>query len=339
MSNREVPGVVRAPLGESAEILYDFTLRQSSPPTLAEAGHDLNLTDSQVKLAVAELLRLKLLRAGAADVGRLVAVPPEAARIRMLAPVLQDLARRQREADRLWSTYTGLVAAYQEKVLRGARSSPIEPVLGVGAARGVIAELAAASRREVVASQPGGARDQEALAESLERADELLARGVKLRTLYQHPARHSQPTLTFVEHVTGQGAEVRTTSNDFARLMIFDRTVALIELRDDPLSAAVVRDPSVVDFMYAAFEFAWSSALPLSPGYDRSMVEIASDDTKAMIISLLVDGVDDRAIARRLGISMRTCQRHISEIMRRLGAKNRLHAGYLLHQLQDREIH
>jgi DNA-binding NarL/FixJ family response regulator len=39
-------------------------------------------------------------------------------------------------------------------------------------------------------------------------------------------------------------------------------------------------------------------------------------------------------------MSLRTLQRHISEIMKKIGAKNRLHAGYLINQqgLVDRPL-
>jgi hypothetical protein len=44
-------------------------------------------------------------------------------------------------------------------------------------------------------------------------------------------------------------------------------------------------------------------------------------------------GYDDKVVAKRLGISLRTFQRHLADIMRRIGARNRLHAGYLLRDL------
>ncbi|MER7521060.1 hypothetical protein [Streptomyces sp. NPDC126499] len=39
---------------------------------------------------------------------------------------------------------------------------------------------------------------------------------------------------------------------------------------------------------------------------------------------------DSHVMARRMGLSLRSCQRHVSDLMRTLGARNRLHAGYLL---------
>ncbi|MET8682320.1 winged helix-turn-helix transcriptional regulator [Streptomyces sp. NPDC004647] len=42
----------------------------------------------------------------------------------------------------------------------------------------------------------------------------------------------------------------------------------------------------------------------------------------------------DKQIAERLGMSLRSCQRHVATLMRELGARNRLHLGYLLHAQQ-----
>lgn len=58
-----------------------------------------------------------------------------------------------------------------------------------------------------------------------------------------------------------------------------------------------------------------------------------SEDMKLSIVRLLVQGLEDRAIARRMGMSLRTCQRHVSDIMDKLGARSRLHAGFLISEL------
>ncbi|MEV5932248.1 helix-turn-helix transcriptional regulator [Streptomyces sp. NPDC052079] len=59
-----------------------------------------------------------------------------------------------------------------------------------------------------------------------------------------------------------------------------------------------------------------------------------SDDLKRTLLRLFVEGHEDKVIAKRLGISLRTYQRHLSEIMKRMGARNRPHAGYLVHKLR-----
>lgn len=48
------------------------------------------------------------------------------------------------------------------------------------------------------------------------------------------------------------------------------------------------------------------------------------------IARLLVEGNQDEAVARTLGISVRTCRAHISKLMQTLGATGRTHLGALL---------
>ncbi|MFD5418680.1 helix-turn-helix transcriptional regulator [Streptomyces sp. NPDC127069] len=57
---------------------------------------------------------------------------------------------------------------------------------------------------------------------------------------------------------------------------------------------------------------------------------------KGTIVRLLSEGLEDKVIARRLGMSERTCQRHIAEIMRAVGAKSRFQAWYLLSALNPK---
>jgi DNA-binding NarL/FixJ family response regulator len=92
----------------------------------------------------------------------------------------------------------------------------------------------------------------------------------------------------------------------------------------------VVREPNVVSFAVAAFELMWLQADPFPVNLSRAQAIQVSDKTKEDIIRLLVRGESDKVIARRMGMTVRTCQRHIAKIMERIDARSRVHAGYLL---------
>nr|WP_230416588.1 LuxR C-terminal-related transcriptional regulator [Micromonospora tarapacensis] len=97
--------------------------------------------------------------------------------------------------------------------------------------------------------------------------------------------------------------------------------------------AVVLREPSVVDYLYRSLEQVWASALPFDDettpngGYG-----VAGDDLKRALLHLLAAGRKDEFIARKLSISVRTCRRHIAEIMHDLGAESRFQAGVLARQ-------
>jgi DNA-binding NarL/FixJ family response regulator len=75
------------------------------------------------------------------------------------------------------------------------------------------------------------------------------------------------------------------------------------------------------------------TAEPFKPRFDREEIRSISDSLTQTLLRMLVSGHDDKSIARQLGISPRTCQRRISELMQDIDARTRLQAGYLVHQL------
>ncbi|MFD9013549.1 LuxR C-terminal-related transcriptional regulator, partial [Streptomyces sp. NPDC059552] len=257
---------------------------------------------------------------------------PRAAAARALAPLALLVRETHDEMDRLRGRLEALVPAYEagtaHRDLSG--SGRLELVTDLGAVRALIAELVAACERELLTSQPGGGRPLETLEESIGRDESLLTRGVSMRTIYQHTARYSRPTAAYVERVTALGAQVRTLGDGLMRMLIFDDHTGLMAVPDRSGAALVVREPSVVHFMTATFERSWLGADPFPTSVGPEAARSISDELRQTIVRLLSEGLEDKAIARRLGMSERTCQRHIAEIMRAVGAKSRFQAGYLL---------
>lgn len=319
-------------VSSEARRVYACLVRHPDGLGNAEAARLTGLDEAEVDRAAAHLRTLGLLEAGERDASTLRAVAPDSARTKVLGPIVRELERKQGQVDELRDAYTDLMGVYNDSALHRSTVKSVEILHDPATVRAVIAELAAGARSEIVASQPGGAGQADVLRDALGRTDPSFARGVRMRVLYQHTARYGPATVDFVDHITQLGAEVRTSSDGFMRLAVFDEEVALIGLRDDPSGAVVVRDPHVVHFTVSAFERAWAQAEVFKSGYDPEELRWVANDIKTTIMYLLVDGVGDKIIARRLGMSLRTLQRHIAEIMAQIGAKNRLHAGYLIHQ-------
>ncbi|MCB5168637.1 LuxR C-terminal-related transcriptional regulator [Streptomyces bambusae] len=242
----------------------------------------------------------------------------------------------QEEMDRTRQRLEELLPAYEAGA---ARRDPegaggLELVTELGAVRSIIAELAASCGRELISSQPGGGRPVETLEEAIGRDESMLARGVRIRTIYQHTARYDRPTAAYVERLTALGAQVRTLGDGLMRMLVFDGRTGLMAVRGADGSAVngaalVVREPSVVQFMTGAFERSWLEAEPFPTTVGPDLARSISDELRQTIVQLLAEGVEDKVIARRLGMSERTCQRHIAEIMRAVGARSRFQAGWL----------
>ncbi|MFI8102458.1 LuxR C-terminal-related transcriptional regulator [Streptomyces sp. NPDC086023] len=282
--------------------------------------------------ALAELTAGHLLQRAPGGGDRWSAVAPRAAAARALAPLARRVRETQGEMDRLSAALEALVPAYEAGAAQrdAGRAGPLELVTDLGTVRGIIAELAESCEHELLTSQPGGGRPVDALEEAIGRDESMLARGVRMRTIYQHTARYSRPTAAYVERVTALGAQVRTLGDGLMRMIIFDRHTGLMAVRDTRGAALVVREPNVVHFMTGAFERSWLGAEPFPTTVGPDLARSISDELRGTIVRLLSEGLEDKAIARRLGMSERTCQRHIAEIMRAVGAKSRFQAGYLI---------
>ncbi|MEU4730362.1 helix-turn-helix transcriptional regulator [Streptomyces sp. NPDC023588] len=316
-------------LSAAARRLYAYAVERHAFDT-AEATCALGACAAA---AIAELTAAHLLqRAPDGRPDRWSAVAPRAAAARALAPLALLVRETHDEMDRLRGRLEALVPAYEagsaHRDLRG--SGRLELVTELGVVRGLIAELVASCEQEMLTSQPGGGRPLETLEESIGRDESLLARGVRMRTIYQHTARYSRPTAAYVERVTALGAQVRTLGDGLMRMLVFDGHTGVMAAADHSGAALVVREPNVVHFMTEAFERSWLGAEPFPTSVSPEAARSLSDELRQTIVRLLSEGLEDRVIARRLGMSERTCQRHIAEIMRAVGAKSRFQAGYLL---------
>ncbi|HZN20418.1 MAG TPA: LuxR C-terminal-related transcriptional regulator [Micromonosporaceae bacterium] len=314
-----------------AELVYACVV-DGPATTVEQVAASCGLTEADAETAVRQLSTLGLLTTLPGTPQRLLAVSPTVAVTSKMAPHERALANNMRQLNELRGQMEALALVYQQSLGQGGRESELEVLPEAGAVQAVLADLGAGSREEVLTCQPGGVRQGPALRDDLVRAEELLARNVRLRAIYQHAVQFNAAATAYAERIIALGAEVRVVGGELLWMMVFDGRVAVVAHRDEPLGAVVIRDPNTVDFVVSVFEQSWAAAKPLVAGPDPQRTAAISNDVKATIVRLLAGGHSDKTIARRLGIAERTCQRHISEIFERIGAKSRFHAGYLVHQ-------
>ncbi len=92
-----------------------------------------------------------------------------------------------------------------------------------------------------------------------------------------------------------------------------------------------MHNPTLVAALGEMFELLWRVATPLVVGSPAPTQGAPTDapDNEALV-ALLAAGLKDEAIARHLGVSLRTVQRRISTVMQGLGARTRFQAGVAL---------
>ncbi|CAA9376721.1 MAG: hypothetical protein AVDCRST_MAG75-605 [uncultured Propionibacteriaceae bacterium] len=154
-----------------------------------------------------------------------------------------------------------------------------------------------------------------------------LDRGVALRAVY-HPGFDSD-RLSELALFAAKGEKSRTAPVPM-KVVLVDSQVALIpSMRSyspgHELRASITRHPMLVEALQWLFESVWDTSVPIvTSGYSES------DPRRKMLISLLMTGATDNAIATQLGVNVRSVRRWISELMDELGVGTRLQLGAAL---------
>ncbi|MFE7465180.1 hypothetical protein ACFU6R_13925 [Streptomyces sp. NPDC057499] len=291
----------------------------------------LGLAPEEVERACRALLALRLLRPAPDNPDRLIPVSPDAAAAEVVGPREAELARAAAHVQAVRDELQSLMPQY--RAARRARSGEegVTVLPDLAAASAMLTEESARCWDEVFTVQPGGGRSPSHLRGAIDRDLAMLDRGVRMRTLYQHSARASLATQGYVERLTAAGAEYRTAAELPDRAVVFDRSVAFLPRRANGGSgegAVLVRDPDVVAYLCRTFEQHWSGATPFRGTSEAAYKEVGGSLRRALV-GLLAEGAKDEVIARRMGMSLRTCRRHIAELLEELGAASRFQGGAL----------
>lgn len=162
---------------------------------------------------------------------------------------------------------------------------------------------------------------------------EILNRGVRVRAVYDQAAM-ATTNLDFLREAMALGEESRLAGRLRLRMWLIDDRVGLIPVKAGQSvfdGMLVIRPSAVLDALSELFELIWERAVPLildsGPGADVANPADIGDNA---LLGLLAAGLGDAAIARQLGLGLRTVERRISRIMVRLNAKTRFQAGVML---------
>ncbi|MFH9349231.1 LuxR C-terminal-related transcriptional regulator [Kitasatospora sp. NPDC017646] len=259
------------------------------------------------------------------------AVSPRSVSDRLGAELRSEATRLLVRAENLPGALDGLTRAYDAMPRPSGRSGGAVHVEGHVHIRQRISQLVSDCRSEVLTAQPGP-RPADALQVALAQDVQLLQRGCSLRTIYQPVALAEPPAIAYAEEVTRHGSQIRILDEPFQRLIVFDRSVAVISANDDNSAAAFISDPAALAFLISGFERDWTradtaEAAALGQGPGRTSPD--------RVGRLLARGLTQRAVATRLGISERTVAGHISRLRDRYGAQTLFQLGWLMRGARD----
>ncbi|MFC8448403.1 LuxR C-terminal-related transcriptional regulator [Kitasatospora sp. NPDC057223] len=274
---------------------------------------------------VSQLVALGLLVLNIADAAY-SAVNPRAVSERISSDLRTTGTRLLLRAEQLPDLLGDLTQAYEAAPRNIDRSGAVQHVHGMSEIRHLVSRLAQDYRQEVLACQPGGARPPEHLGDSLNQARDYLGHGGAMRTIYEPAARLHGPTAEYCARAAALGGGIRLLDQPFKRLLIFDRTVAVIPASADNTSATFIEDPAMVEFLVGFFEQQWQQA----EGVDWAAVVngTAESQLPAQIGRLLSQGLTQKSIANRLGLSERTVAGHISRLREQYDADTLFQLGW-----------
>ena len=168
----------------------------------------------------------------------------------------------------------------------------------------------------------------EALEASRQLDAELAERGVVQKSLCHEKIRANPTALAYGRWMQDIGAQVRTAAILPNRLLIVDRTTAVIPT--DPAEprqgAVLITTPGIVSALCDLFDTTWAKAIPLEQEQNPDETTGLTGPERELLM-LLAAGLTDEASAKRLGVSVRTVKRRVEDLMRRLEAGSRFEAG------------
>lgn len=154
----------------------------------------------------------------------------------------------------------------------------------------------------------------------------LLARGATVKMIYSTEALQQPGRVRVVTELARAGEQARTLPTLPIKLKIFDRRVAIVPLIGDrhaTESVGVVSESGLLDGLVALFEAYWRIAHPVVGAVPDP--ELQTGDQA--VLTMLTAGWKDDAIARELGVSVRTVRRRVGRILDVLQASSRFQAG------------
>ncbi len=294
-----------------------------------DAAAELSYPVDEIEEAIERLLTDRLLRWSSDPAGeRLVAVDPEVAAAALVSPMERDIARRREQIAHIQQRTERYRCDYAA-IPPDAAGAQIEQVVGGTEVGGYLDVVGATCRDEILVLK-SGKQDDDELLELVALCGRLLKRGVTVRIVCQHRSRAELTIRTRLKRLTDAGAQIRTLGHIPRSAVVFDRSAAVLigatEPGDGARSASGIRaNPEVVGFLLDVFTHLWDAAAPLDT-LETGYADVA-DDLQRNILELMAQGLTDEVVARKLGMSVRSCRRHIATLLQELGAISRFQAG------------
>ncbi len=163
--------------------------------------------------------------------------------------------------------------------------------------------------------------------------DEGVRRGVHYRVVIERAIFEQPGADADMAGAVGAGEDIRVVETVPIKMMIVDRRLGMVPMdtAGQTPAALLVHRSGLLDALLALFDAVWAKARPLRletghPTEAAPAAPLAALDRQ--ILTLLLAGLTDASISTHLGLSMRTVQRRVRDMMDQAGVHTRLQLGH-----------
>lgn len=294
-------------VGSQGEELYRHVLR-SPGQTLAAHVAQLGWTDYEAEHAIEQLRARRLVRL--TDLGEVVADHPRAALERVVSAEEARLATRRQDLARVRDAIDSFVTDHRAGQELSTSDQPLRERVDQAVLGSVHEHLVASTVGVIRQAVPGAPRTPD----DYPTVRQQLGSGREQRALYLADAlhEHSDALAAWAE----LGEQQRVAASLPSEFVVFGEEVAIgsTEWGRGGGDHLLLRDPMVVAAFIELFDRLWAAATP---------AEQSDDPSSNALVDWMQQGLTDEAIARAMGVSLRTVRRRIAAMMREHGVSTR----------------
>ena len=306
---------------DEAELAAYRMLVTGPSGTATEVSGALGVSVGKATRVIASLEAKGLVARSGTAIDHVVASPPDIALGALIVEHQEGIRQAELEMRALRERYLAASSSRAEQV--------VDVVRGREAVRQRFNQLQRGARREVLEFVKG-----DVVAVSVEEnveEEQAISRGVVYRFLLERQTLERPGLMAALSETIQPGVELRVTRELPIRLIVVDREIAMIPLAgatdDQSGGALLLRAGGLLDLAVSLFEVKWRDATRLDPAGEGAVEGGELSGRERQILLMLNAGLTDRTVATRLGLSARTVQRYVADMMERAEIDTRLQLG------------
>ena len=306
---------------DEAELAAYRMLVTGPSGTATEVSGALGVSVGKATRVIASLEAKGLVARSGTAIDHVVASPPDIALGALIVEHQEGIRQAELEMRALRERYLAASSSRAEQV--------VDVVRGREAVRQRFNQLQRGARREVLEFVKG-----DVVAVSVEENVEeeaAISRGVTYRFLLERQTLERPGLMAAVSESIRDGVELRVTRELPIRLIVVDREIAMIPLAgatdDQSGGALLLRAGGLLDLAVSLCEVRWRDATRRDAVVDGAVEGSELSARERQILLMLNAGLTDRTVATRLGLSARTVQRYVADMMERAEIDTRLQLG------------